>query len=178
MAETRAYVRSYANVESNVGSLLTAVNRRLAEDLDERQFVTLFLARLAPGNHSLQFAGAGHLPCYLLSPEGEVRSVLNSSGPPAGLFTEAQFTSSESNSLEEGDALLFLTDGVTEAVNRDDIEFGVERALEFVRLYRRNTAAEIVAGICEAVSRHMGETMQRDDITCAFVRVRPDGMMG
>jgi serine phosphatase RsbU (regulator of sigma subunit) len=173
MAETRAYVRSGANGESDLGSLLSGVSRKLAADLDGSQYVTLLLVRLDPGNRSLQFAGAGHVPCYLLSPSGEVSSVLDSSGPPAGLFPEFEFTASQSMSLKDGETLLLLTDGVTEAANPGEIEFGAERALEFLRCHPHSTAAELVRGICEAVREFAGDRPQRDDITCVACRMSP-----
>jgi hypothetical protein len=156
MAETRAYLRSYANGESDLGSLLRVINRKLAADLDGRHYVTLLLARLDPSNRSLQYAGAGHVPCYLLSPSGEVIAVLDSSGPPAGLFPTSEFTSSPSISLKDGETLLLLTDGVTEAANLGEIEFGAARGLEFLRTHPHSTAAELVQGICEAVREFAG----------------------
>ena len=171
MAGTRAYVRCGANGESDLGSLLSAVSRKLAADLDGSHYVTLLLVRLDPANRTLQFAGAGHVPCYLLSPSGQVSSVLDSSGPPAGLFPEFEFTASPSISLKDGEILLLLTDGVTEAANLGEIEFSAERALEFLRSHPHSTAAELVQGICEAVREFAGGGPQRDDITCVACRV-------
>jgi PAS domain S-box-containing protein len=173
MAGTRAYVRSHARLEPDMGSLLTSVNRALAADLDGRQFVTLLLVHLDPHRRSFQYAGAGHEPCYLLRRSGETGLVLNSAGPPLGLFPDHEFSSSTLVPLEDGESLVLLTDGITESANGAGIEFGAERALEFVRDHAQNSAAELVQGIYEVARRFAGEQPQRDDITSVICKVNP-----
>jgi PAS domain S-box-containing protein len=84
MATTRAYIRAYAQCESNVGAILSRGNKALTADLDGPQFMTLLLIRLDPGNRTLEYASAGHSPGYVLSAKGDVRHVLEATGPPAG----------------------------------------------------------------------------------------------
>jgi phosphoserine phosphatase RsbU/P len=175
MAETRAYVRSYAVLEPDVGAILGRVNRALVSDLEGGQYVTLVLARLDPRNRLVEYASAGHIPCYSVRPSGEIGLVTESSGPPAGLFAGSQYVSSPAYSLDYGETLVLLTDGVTEAVNGDGAEFGAGRALEFIRSHRQSDAAELVRGIHETVSAFAGGGPPSDDITSVICRVGQPG---
>jgi PAS domain S-box-containing protein len=94
MAETRAYVRSYARLESDMGATLNRLNSALVTDLADGQYVTLLLARLDPRNRLVEYASAGHIPCYLLRSSGEIGYVMESTGPPSGLFAGSQCGSS------------------------------------------------------------------------------------
>jgi phosphoserine phosphatase RsbU/P len=165
MAETRAYVRSYAMLESDMGAILSRVNKALVPDLEGGQYVTLLLARLDPQNRLVEYAGAGHIPCYLLSPSGEIERVMKSTGPPLGIFAASQYCSSPAISLDYGETLILLTDGVTEAANNSEVQFGADRALEFVRCHPLNSAAELVRGIHETVQAFTGGGPPSDDIT-------------
>jgi len=171
MAETRAYVRSYAMLESDMGAILSRVNSALVTDLDGGQYVTLLLARLDPGNRLLEYASAGHIPCYLLRPSGEIGHIMDSTGPPSGLFAGSRFCTGPAISLDYGETLVLLTDGVTEAANIDEVQFGAEKAIEFVKCHPHNSAAEVVRGIHETVLAFTGGGLPSDDITSVICKV-------
>jgi phosphoserine phosphatase RsbU/P len=171
MAETRAYVRSYAMLESDVGAILSRVNNALVPDLEGEQYVTLLLARLDPRTRSLEYAGAGHIPCYLLNPSGEIRHVMESTGLPSGLFAGSQYCCSPAIPLDYGETLVLLTDGVTEAANNDEAQIGAGKALEFIKCHPQNSAAELVRGIHEVVRAFTGGGPPSDDITSVICKV-------
>jgi len=171
MAETRAYVRSYAALESDMGAILSRVNNALVADLDGAQYVTLLLARLDPRNRLVGYASAGHIPCYLLRPSGEIGYVMGSTGPPSGLFAGSQFCSSPAIPLDYGETLVLLTDGVTEAANNNEAQFGADRALEFIKRHPQKSAAELVRGIHETVRAFSGGGPLSDDITSVICKV-------
>ncbi|MEK7408438.1 MAG: PP2C family protein-serine/threonine phosphatase [Acidobacteriota bacterium] len=171
MAETRAYVRSYAALESDMGAILSRVNNALVSDLDGRRYVTLLLARLDPRNRLVEYASAGHIPCYLLRSSGEIGHVMESTGPPLGLFAGSQFSSSPAISLDYGETLVLLTDGVTESANNSESPFGAHRALEFIECHPQNSAAELVRGIHETVRAFSGGGPPSDDITSVIGKV-------
>lgn len=66
MALTRAYVRSFAGMNLDVGDILTCVNRMLASDLEDNRFATLLLARIDEPNRLLSYANAGHVPRFIV----------------------------------------------------------------------------------------------------------------
>jgi len=172
MAATRAYIRCCVRSEEDVGTVLTRVNQSLVEDLDGSTYVTLAIVKLGPGNLPVEYASAGHVPCYVLRASGQVGLVMESTGPPLGLFASSTFSSGPVTSVEEGDTIVLLTDGVTESENRDGVEFGADRALEFVNRNRDRGARELVRGLYETVRRFAAGEPQRDDITSVICRVQ------
>jgi PAS domain S-box-containing protein len=171
MAETRAYVRSYAMLESDMGAVLGRVNTALVTDLEGGQYVTLLLARLDPRHRLVEYAGAGHVPCYLLRSSGEIGHVMASTGPPSGLFPGSQYCSSPPLPLDYGETLVFLTDGVTEAANTDEAQFGVDGVLDFIRCHRQDSAAELVRGVHGTARDFTGGGPPSDDMTTVICKV-------
>jgi sigma-B regulation protein RsbU (phosphoserine phosphatase) len=177
MAETRAYVRAFADCGDDLGALLTRVNQALAADLDGVRYVTLTAVRLGPRGRSFSYASAGHVPGYLLGRSDEVRFVLDSLDPPLGLFQNLEFSSSPVMELGDEETLVLLTDGVTEAANGDATEFGAERALDFVRGHRGAGARDLVEGLYEAVRDFNSGSSQHDDITSVVCKTKPKEAM-
>jgi phosphoserine phosphatase RsbU/P len=171
MAETRAYVRSYAMLESDVGAILSRVNSVLVPDLQCGRHVTLLLARLDPRNHSIECASAGHIPCYILSSSGEIEVVIESIGPPLGLFADSKYCSGPAIQFDNGKTLVLLTDGVTEATNSSGAQFGAAKALEFIKRHQRDSAAELVRGIQETTRSFAEGAPPSDDITSVICKV-------
>jgi sigma-B regulation protein RsbU (phosphoserine phosphatase) len=158
-------------LESEMSVILSRVNDALVKDLEGGQYVTLLLARLDPRNRSLDYASAGHIPCYLLRPSGEIGHIMQSTGPPSGLFAGSQFYSSPAISLDHGGTLVLLTDGVTEATNKAEAQFGADRALEFIKCHPQHSAAELVRGIHDTVQAFTGGEPPSDDITSVICKI-------
>lgn len=171
MASTRAYLRAFAQTHSDLGELLSLVNRVLALDMEGDHFVTLVLARLDPRKRSLVYASAGHPTGYILNASGHVRLFLPSTGPLLGLESEGSFSSSLVIPLEPGDFVVLLTDGVIEAEAPDGTAFGWTRAVNLVRFYRDDSAARIIDNLCHAVRAFCQNEPQLDDITAVVIKV-------
>jgi sigma-B regulation protein RsbU (phosphoserine phosphatase) len=171
MAGTRAYVRSYAQVERDLGALLGQVNTALCGDLDGCRFVTLLVVRVDPARRRIEYAGAGHIPGYLLDASGEVRQACESDSPPLGLFPGAKFSSAHPVELSDGDALVLLTDGVLESANLKDREFGTARVLNYVKRHLQDSAKDLVQGIYTATRSFSGGEPQHDDILAVVCKV-------
>lgn len=171
MAQTRAYLRAFAKVESDPGILLTWLNNELAADLDPVHYVTLVLARLNPGMNTLDYANAGHLPTYLLNSRGDVRDILESTGIPLGVMRDYQYSVGTSVELKAGDILFFLTDGITEAEAEDETEFGFDRALAIVKRLRRQPAKAIMEQLYQTVRSFSPNKPQEDDITAIICKM-------
>jgi PAS domain S-box-containing protein len=171
MAETRAYLRSLAGRTSDLGEILAALNAFLLEDTEDHRFVTLMLVLLDPARRTIAHAGAGHIHGYLLDGDGETKRVLESASPPLGIFHDAAFATGEERALEPGDTILLLTDGVTEAENREGEPFESERAVRCVAEAREDDAARIVRRLHAAVRAFAAEVPQHDDVTAVVCRV-------
>jgi PAS domain S-box-containing protein len=170
MAETRACLRAYATVATGIASLLASLNQTLAPDLGGAQFVTLLLARIDPRERTIEYLGAGHEPCYVLRRSGETVT-MSSTAPPLGLFGETEFGPSQTISLEHGDTIVLLTDGVSETFSADGTPFDANRALEYVRSHSADSAAEILRGVYECARAFANGEPQRDDLTLVVCKV-------
>jgi len=172
MALTRAYVHSFAAMGLEVDQILTQVNQMLVKDLGSRCFVTLMLASLDLESRSLVYAGAGHVPGYVLGSDGPVVHTLESSGPPLGLFPQVSYSPSQAITLQPGQLLVLLTDGVTESEAPGGGEWGAHGALGYIRACGDHSAHQLVDGLYREARRFAGSELQRDDITSVVVRVK------
>jgi PAS domain S-box-containing protein len=173
MAMTRSYLRAFAQIHTDLPTILSQVNRVLAADLVDDQFVTLLLARFDPGTRTLLYASAGHTTGYVLNPAGEPKASLSSLSLPLGIDRDADYPTGGPFNLAPGDLLLLLTDGVVEARAPDGTAFGVRRALDIVRSYRADSAAGIAGNLYHAVRAFSQNMPQDDDITAVIIKVLP-----
>jgi len=152
MALTRSIVRaSVAQMASSAQGIAYA-NRLICADASEGMFVTLFYARLDPVARTLTYVNAGHNP-PLLYRAGEGRlEQLERTGMVLGVEEDMPFEQRQVR-LGPGDFVLLYTDGVTEAIDTAEQEFGVVRLEQVVLERSRRPAAEIVAAVVQAVAR-------------------------
>jgi ketosteroid isomerase-like protein len=152
----------------NPRGTLDRMNRRLmARDLGSR-FATLVYAVLSPTGR-LIYANAGHNAPVLLTGRGVRRLTIG--GPILGAFAEATFAE-DAIDLESGDTLVMFTDGVTEARNRHDDEYGEEGLLASLGAGAGADPSALLERILARVGEFCGGTEQRDDITVAVTRFR------
>lgn len=161
IAETRAYLKAFAVIESEPGRLLTHANRALAEDLGDG-FVTLFLARLDPATRSLTYSSAGHWPGYVFGGDGEVKAKLPSTGLPLGLDPQADYPTPPAIRLDPGDLLLLLTDGVIEAISPAGELFGIDRVLDAARGHAGTTPQNLLVALLARVDEFDGGRVTDD----------------
>jgi PAS domain S-box-containing protein len=171
MAETRAYLRLLAGRREEVGEILERANSILAEDVGSERYITLFLGRLDPKARSLSYASAGHPAGYLLDASGAIKRTLKRTGIPLGMRPDTRYSASPEMSLESGELLLLLTDGIEEAIGPGDNLFGIDRILDVIRTNRSRPAREIVHVLYEATREFTGYAPQVDDITSIVVKV-------
>jgi PAS domain S-box-containing protein len=171
MAEVRASLRAYATVMQDACSVLNCVNRSLVASLGGNRFVTMFLGRIDPYHRSLEYASAGHEPGYLLRHSADAPAVLESTAPPLGIFPDQQFGLAPRVSLEQGDTLVLLTDGITESMDAQDLPFGATGALDFIGCRQQSSAGELVHGLYLAARAFTGDASQKDDMTALVCKV-------
>jgi sigma-B regulation protein RsbU (phosphoserine phosphatase) len=172
MAETRAYLRILARNNPDGGSILTQANQVLAEDVGYERYVTLFFVRLDPEKRTLAYVNAGHIPGYIFDADGKVISALKRSGVPLGMRRETAYQESPEIPLSSGQAVLVLTDGFEETVNREDEVFGPDRVLEIFRENLHKPAQEIIQALHHGVGEFSKGTPQLDDLTAIVLKVR------
>ena len=152
-------------------AIVTGVNRDLCRMSLGSPLATLFLARLDSATGTLDYCSAGHPPALLLRADTKLES-LSEGGPLLGVVPEASFVSG-SVELQIGDVLLAYSDGVLEASNYADQEFGFEHLEEQLRRSARIGSADAVLfSVLGAVQDFAGACSQADDMSLVVVRRR------
>jgi phosphoserine phosphatase RsbU/P len=164
----QAKVQAYAEIPDEPARIVTRVNRSLTAICPDNRFVTLFFCLLDPAKNEITYCNAGHCPPFLLKENGEVLR-LHSGGPVLGLFSGRQFEQ-QSCPFSMGDTLVLYTDGVTEAQNKKEEEFGEDRLETLLQLARHQPAGAIVAAVREAVEKWTGTFPGGDDFTLVAAR--------
>jgi sigma-B regulation protein RsbU (phosphoserine phosphatase) len=121
-------------------------------------------------SRSLHYSSAGHPSGYLLDRSGAVKSELDASGLPLGLFPDSVYETRSVGSMEGGDTLLLLTDGVTDCGAPEEDLFGAKRALEVIRSSLGGRSADIGEALYRAVRGFEKGGAQTDDVTTVVVR--------
>jgi sigma-B regulation protein RsbU (phosphoserine phosphatase) len=171
MALSRTLIRASAHSIDDPVSSLREANTHLVEDSKTSMFVTLFYAVLDYREKTLTYVNAGHNPpIHIGAGSGKV-TLLAAEGIALGVLDEITLESVKIP-LKSGDLIVLYTDGVTEAVNALDEEYGVERLTACVEKNSSETAKEIIDAIVADVTGFAGERPQYDDITIMVLKVR------
>lgn len=124
MAATRGILRSLAEACCTPGEVLDRLNRMLVQDFPPARYVTMLYAVLDPAARTLTFANAGHLPPLLVR-DGEAKFLDTDKGMPLGL-SPGEYSESTIE-LTPGTRVIFYSDGITEAENPQEEEYGSHR---------------------------------------------------
>jgi len=170
-AATSSHIRSYAEVYTEIDKILARTNALLAKEIPGDSFVTLFLARIDPELRMVSYINAGHAPGYVLDEFGAIKATLNSEFPPLAILPDTEFSIGGPVSLESGDTVLLISDGVLEAMSPDGQMFGAERMLEVVRENRTGCASEIIDGLYRAVGDFTQRDRTADDVTTVVIKL-------
>jgi sigma-B regulation protein RsbU (phosphoserine phosphatase) len=170
MSSVEVALRVDAPSNSQTNSIISNLNKVLCDVTAAERYVTMFYAKLDVSRRVLQYTTAGHLPPLLLRRGNDTPEQLETLGMPVGIFVDATFGSAEVN-LEQGDILVLYTDGITEARNADDEQFGVERLGAVVRENRESSADLLVNAIDMSVDDFRSHTTPEDDQTVIVVKV-------
>jgi sigma-B regulation protein RsbU (phosphoserine phosphatase) len=168
MALSRTILRTVAFNRKEPSETLVRANQIIYNDQTSDLFVTVFYAVWNSSSGILSYASGGHNPPVLLRPDGSI-TLLRGEGIALGILEDVEIIE-EQVGLQTGDAVIFYTDGVTEAMNEDYDEFGMERLCLAAREVRKGSASDIVTAITEAITDHAGTTAQYDDITMVVMK--------
>lgn len=168
MAMARSVLRREIAQGSSPAGVLAVTNEAMFSDLvTAGLFITMFCARYDPADGRLTYANAGHNPPVLKHATGT--SELDADGAAIGFLEQVAFEE-RSAVLAPGDALLLYTDGVVEALDAVEEQFGEERLGELVQTIASQGADALITTVVEAVNDFTGGGHQRDDITMVALR--------
>ena len=150
--------------------ILARLNDELAADNPSGMFVTFLCGVFDPGSGRLTLANAGHCRPVLLRTDEAPRWAVKHLGTALGFEPGLEFERTELT-LREGDALIFYTDGVSEAFNPQDECYGNDRLLADAGVFAGQSPAAITAGLLQKVRTFAGTAPQSDDIAILALRV-------
>ena len=154
---------------------LSLANRDIFSDLDERTFVTVFYGLLDVTTRRFKFSRAGHDPLVLFNPQRDPPlQVLDSKGMALGMDAGGIFEDSIEELeivLQPGDLVVQYTDGITEAMNHENEQFGHERFYAVIEEHGHQEAEYVLWKIEKAVQAFVGQRAQADDMTMIAFKV-------
>ena len=168
MSSLHAAIHGQVAAKTSLDQMVTSVNVYLAENTPANRFITLFIAELEPHTGHLTFINAGHNPPLLARADGSLE-LLQSGGLPLGLMDFAEYEVGNAQ-LNSGDVLFIYSDGVSEANNLAEDEFGMDRLSEVIRTNVGRSASGIRDKVESALSEFTGTAAPNDDITLVIVK--------
>lgn len=170
MAFLRASLRAASHIGYAPHISMSKVNYLLWESIERNQFVTAFYGILDATNRTLSYSNAGHNPPVLIDAEGNARFE-ERGGVPLGMFRDSRYYEYYAT-IEPGQMLVLYTDGVTEAMNAAEEEYGRERLVDAALRGRDLSARELVDFIHKDVIEWTGGRGAHDDVTLFIVKAR------
>jgi sigma-B regulation protein RsbU (phosphoserine phosphatase) len=168
VSTVHAAVHLSIDESKTIAELVQRIDRHLRRFAATRKFLTLFFGVLAPDTGMLRYVSAGHNPALLVRPGGESER-LESTGVPVGMLPNASWRE-ETRVLGHGDLLFVYSDGLTEAVDGEDEEFGLDRLTEGVISGRSFGVRELGEDVLARVADFARGMPQYDDQTVLIVR--------
>ncbi|MFN0149290.1 MAG: SpoIIE family protein phosphatase [bacterium] len=175
MAMAGALLRSHAPAHTSPAELLAKLNELIHPSMKRGMFITLFYGILDSRRGTLTFANAGHNPLLFYSTANAVCLPVKTTGMPLGLVRGDRFgkkLADQTIEIDSGDILVQYTDGVSEAANASNEEFGVDRVVEIVGSAGETGAHadEVVLRLSTDVQAFVAGAPQSDDITVIALR--------
>ena len=169
MATFQASLKTLSATSNSLTEVVVAMNRYACTNSQGGlRFTTAFLAEFDPKLRKLVYINAGHNPPVLRRSSGAIER-LTEGGLPLGIRTEDTYESG-SVVLQPGDWLVIFTDGLVEAVNLRDEEYGEPRMLGVLQAGASGTPAELLPRMMVDLDLFVGATPQHDDVTCMVVK--------
>ena len=173
MAICRSVLRSQAIGNPSPADVLQKVNRQLYPDIKEDMFISMAYLVLDHVRGGVTLARAGHDAPLLYQQKSQTLTPLKTPGMVVGIDSGDVFdrlTTDVAVSLERNDCILLYTDGITEALDNEGNEFGLERTIASVQSSAREGAQAIVTRLIDDLRSFVGSTPQNDDITMIAIR--------
>jgi serine phosphatase RsbU (regulator of sigma subunit) len=164
-AACRALVRHVHALED----ITFILNETFVETTGAGVFVTMLIMLVDPIGHRVHYIRAGHNPPLTVTGSGKSALYEGGGDPPVGLFARLKFHREIAN-VEAGSVVVIYTDGVSEAENANDEQFGTDRLSELVGANRTASAAQIHARIRGALKEFVGDEPAHDDSTLIVLK--------
>ncbi|MBV8898082.1 MAG: SpoIIE family protein phosphatase [Acidobacteriaceae bacterium] len=179
MASLQASLRGQALTgTSDLAQLMCNVNQLIYGATPSNRYATFFYAQYTRRTGMFRYVNAGHNPPFVLrrTSDGTIHVIrLDCGGPVVGLFAEAPYQQG-SLILQPGDVFVGFTDGISEAMNRAEEEWGEEHLITSVANHVNNGAADMVPRLMADADRFVDGAPQHDDMTLVVVKLQPEAV--
>lgn len=169
VTQIQAMLRSEVGNENNISRILGNVNQYVSEMTTSEKFATLFYGEFSPDTGEFKYSNAGHNYPILVRPDGS-HELLSKGGVLIGAFSGAKYQEAYVK-MGEDDLLLFYSDGLSEAMNENEEEYGEERIIEYMMKNRHLSSDQIADGILKDVKTFDRADPPRDDTTLIVLKV-------
>lgn len=166
MANIQASVRSLAEHTPDPGRLCRELNGMMVKNTRSDRFATFFYGVLNAEEGTLRYTNAGHVPPILIRADGSIAR-LDEGGTMLGIFPNINYQETEV-SFRYGEKLVIVTDGITEAENAQQEQFGEDRLISLVRKHRDLPSSQLQRLLLDSVGSFSGGVLQ-DDATLLVV---------
>ena len=170
MAQATRLFRTLAAQGMMPAEICTRMNNALNEDNEQGMFVTMFLGLLDLQTGHLNFCNAGHNPPIIGGGDNQGDFLEMQANAPIGLFPDLEYEGEEIDSVK-GRALFIYTDGLNEAENPQQEQFGDERLLSILRNTHFDSAKQVIESLKEEIENHRKGAEPNDDLTMMCIRV-------
>lgn len=176
MAVCQGVLRTRAGQEKSPARMLSELNRVLSANLADDMFITMLYMVLNTRTRELTFARAGHerpLICRNCS-ESKGPEQLDAPGIAIGLADADVFDAAIADAtiqLESGDGVVIYTDGITEALNEEGEEWGLDRLIDLIRTDHPKNPEEMIQTVRTCITRYVGARPQYDDMTLLALKI-------
>ena len=164
MAQVISQFRHFAHTCSTPAETLTKLNQAISRESKSGLFVTMAYLIYEPAKRQANLASGGHLPPLVLRNSQLIEKIEVSEGIPIGLMEEADFTQSQFR-LDKGEIVLLYSDGVTEARDKKEREFGDDGIIQAFKDKKDLTSQQAIQVLKGSVNTFVGQAPQHDDIT-------------
>lgn len=175
MSQMKGIFQSLVQLNLNARDFMIKANNALSNCLDRTSFITTSYFIIDSKKKKFEFSRAGHCPTLYYSDKEKKVVFLEDQGLGLGILRDNQFNEFvEVNEMEynSGDILMLYTDGITEAKNKNNEEYGYERIKQFLESHAYYSAEYIKEGILKSLYDFCESSNLEDDITALIVKVK------
>ena len=171
MAQVMRLFHALASQDMMPAEIATRMNNELTEDNEQGMFATMFICRLNLKLNLLEYCNAGHNPPVLGNDDEQFSFLDMESNVPIGLWPELKFVGESIDFFK--DRLLFLyTDGLNEAEDTEQKQFGEDQLLNILRQTHFSSSKQVIEILTHEVDRHRNGAKPNDDLTMMCIKLR------
>jgi phosphoserine phosphatase RsbU/P len=174
MSNLQATLRALAMHLHSLETLMLSLNEMICNDTKSQKFLSCFLGLIDTRRNGLHYINAGHCPPIVVRGRDGSHEELSTGGTVIGLFPDIHYQRG-SVRLEPGDILVCCTDGITEACNKKEEEFGIEGLAKCVALHSTKSAQQIVDAVLAEVTTFSRGGPHQDDKVLMLIKVTASG---